>query len=113
MYDSRRMKPWEKRGGRKTLPKMGWISPLAIVEDYFRPHPVTPTTVVIPCPCDPEETWDHYVDLVECAFAIIREHHLAKINHGGTTNGVAITFRTKDDAVKFILLFDGTLSHAN
>ena len=107
MFEPKRAKSWERRGGgRVSLHDI--IMYVDVVRDDFIPHPVTPATLIVKV-----HRYDEGFDGEEFARVFVRirtvvkEHRLAMLNCGFVLDGVAVTFRTLEDAALFRMFYEG------
>ena len=102
MYQNKRAKAWEKRGGgRRVEPPMD-PSLMSIIQDDFVPHPTTAFSV------DVAIGHDQPVRVaVDRIWTVIRENRLVMVNYGfGSTDEfervkIIVTFKTAKEAAVF------------
>jgi hypothetical protein len=94
--------PPNQAPGHPRTQRLGANSDLWFCEDGNAAQgiPMTPATVIVTDIYDSGDYTFHVRPL-------IRQHKLAKVNHRWIAKGLAVTFRTVEDAAKFRLLYDG------
>lgn len=82
-------------GWRYTLP-----SPLTVAEDEFTGHPITTSTIIC------KEIYEE-ADFEEQVMPVLKSLRISPLNRGLQVEGMALNFRSREDAAKFRLFYDG------
>ena len=100
----------QQRKARRSSPRR-LPSALLVTEDDFVPAPTGENTLIVPFGSDnmswPANAWRRYLD--ERVMKLLREYQIRRVRTGWTRNGLALTFASTADVVKFRLAYDGDL----